>query len=242
VGGPADSAVFRPLRNGNSFEETLECLLTAIKLGVVAPGERLPPERELAERLNVSRLTLREAIRELQRAGYTESRRGRYGGTFVKPTPPHTARRIVAIAATDLDDVLVLREVLEVGAAGQAASRSLAPTERDDLTRRLRECASVCDHSDYRRLDSRLHLAIAEATGSASLTSAVAATRMRVNALLDAIPILERNVRHSDDQHARIVTAILEGRPVLARAAMAVHLQATAALLRGFLSSPRDAS
>jgi DNA-binding FadR family transcriptional regulator len=62
---------------------------------------------------------------------------------------------------------------------------------------------------------------------------------MRVNALLDAIPILERNVRHSDDQHVLIVTAILEGRPALAREAMADHLQATAALLRGFLSSPR---
>jgi GntR family L-lactate dehydrogenase operon transcriptional regulator len=242
VGGPANSAVFRRLRNGNSFEETLECLLTAIKLGVVAPGERLPPERELAERLNVSRQTLREATRELQRAGFTESRRGRYGGTFVNPAPPHTALPIVPIAATDLDDMLVLREVLEVGAAGQAASRTLAPAERDDLTRRLRECASVCDHSDYRRLDSRLHLAIAEATASASLTTAVAATRMRVNALLDAIPMLERNVRHSDDQHARIVTAILEGRPVLARAAMADHLHATAALLRGFLSSPLSVS
>ena len=111
-----------------------------------------------------------------------------------------------------------------------------------ELARRLHECASMYDHSDYRRLDSRLHLAIAEATGSASLTSAVASTRMRVNALLDAIPMLERNVRHSDDQHARIVAAILDGRPVLARAAMADHLGATAALLRGFLASPLNVS
>jgi len=242
VGGPADSAVFRPLRNGNSFEETLECLLTAIKLGVVAPGDRMPPERELSERLNVSRLTLREAIRELQRAGYTESRRGRYGGTFVKPAPPRAAAPHVAITATELEDVLVLRGVLEVGAAEQAASRGLSPAERDDLTRRLRECASVGDHSDYRRLDSRLHLAIAEATGSASLTSAVAATRMRVNALLDAIPMLGRNVRHSDDQHARIVAAILDGRASDAHAAMADHLDATAALLRGFLAPPLNVS
>jgi len=238
VGAPADSAVFRPLRNGNSFEETLECLLTAIKLGVVAPGERMPPERELAERLNVSRLTLREAIRELQRAGYTESRRGRYGGTFVKTAPPRPAPPSIAIAATALEDVLVLREVLEVGAAGQAASRRLSPAERDDLTRRLHECASVSDHSDYRRVDSRLHLAIAEVTGSSSLTSSVAAMRMRVNALLDAIPVLERNLRHSDDQHTRIVAAILDGRPSVARAAMADHLGATAALLRGFLAPP----
>src|ERR1039458_2270165 len=52
-------------------------LLTVIKLGVVGPGARLPPERELAAQLGISRLTLREAIRELARAGYVESRRGR---------------------------------------------------------------------------------------------------------------------------------------------------------------------
>jgi len=58
-------------------------LLTSIKLGIVTPGDRLPPERELADRLNVSRATLREAIRALQQSGYVESRRSRYGGTFV---------------------------------------------------------------------------------------------------------------------------------------------------------------
>ena len=241
MGGPADSAVFRPLRNGNSFEETLECLLTAIKLGVVGPGERMPSERELAERLNVSRVTVREAVRELQHAGYTESRRGRYGGTFVKPVAPRPSPPSVTVTAPELEDLLVLREILEVGAAAHAASRRLTTAERDDLARRLRECTSATGHADYRRLDSRLHLAIAEATGSASLTSAVAATRMRVNVLLDAIPVLERNVRHSEEQHARVVTAILDGRPSVARAAMADHLGATAALLRGFLARPLNA-
>ena len=79
----ADEAVFRPVRAGNPFEETVERLLQAIKLGVVGPGERLPAERDLAARLNVSRVTLREAIKALTDSGYVESRRGRYGGTFV---------------------------------------------------------------------------------------------------------------------------------------------------------------
>jgi DNA-binding GntR family transcriptional regulator len=91
----ADDAVFRPVRAGNPFEETVERLLQAIKLGVVVPGDRLPPERELATRLNVSRVTLREAIHALTEAGYVESRRGRYGGTFVNeqlPKPRRTGR------------------------------------------------------------------------------------------------------------------------------------------------------
>src|SRR5215470_10881960 len=87
-----DAAVFQPVRAGNAFEETVERLLRAIKLGVVAAGDRLPPERELAARLGVARATLREAIHALADAGYVASRRGRYGGTFVtepRPRRPH---------------------------------------------------------------------------------------------------------------------------------------------------------
>src|SRR6476646_5637582 len=87
-----------PVRTGNAFEETVERLLAVIKLGLVAPGDRFPAERELAAQLGISRLTLREAIRELQQAGYVESRRGRFGGTFVTyeqpPPDPGEARRI----------------------------------------------------------------------------------------------------------------------------------------------------
>ena len=58
---------------------------------------------------------------------------------------------------------------------------------------------------------------------------------MRVNALLDAIPILEPNLKHSDDQHERIIAATLLGDQVEARLAMKEHLTAMPALLRGFL-------
>jgi DNA-binding FadR family transcriptional regulator len=235
----ADDALFRPVRTGNPFEETVERLLQAIKLGVVVPGDRLPSERDLAARLNVSRVTLREAIHALTEAGYVESRRGRYGGTFVNeqlPKPRRTpAKRLARELGNSLEDALVLRSALETGAAEAAAARSLSEAEQEHLRRCLAE-TSAARLSDYRRLDSRLHLAIAEVTGSPSLTSATADVRMRLNELLDAIPLLERNIQHSNEQHQAIVDAILAGDPETARRAMQEHLSGTAALLRAFLA------
>jgi DNA-binding FadR family transcriptional regulator len=232
-------AVFRAVRGGNAFEETVERLLQAIKLGVVRNGDRLPAERDLAVRLGVSRMTLREAIRDLQRAGYVESRHGRFGGTFVlyRPEPPASSGDVRTIArqmGESLEDALAFRRVLEVGAVELAATRPLLTDQRGYLSRRLAECAGA-PPAEYRQHDSRLHLAIAELSGSPSLAAAVADVRMRLNDLLDAIPLLRRNIRHSDAQHARIVAGILAGERDRAREAMEEHLDGTAALLRGFL-------
>ena len=230
---PVDAALFRPVRTGNAFEETVERLLSAIRLGVVRVGERLPAERDLAVKLGVARVTLREAIHALAEAGYVESRRGRYGGTFVT-TPPEPSTLATRTPVGQLDDVLILRQVLETGAAEQAAARTLAPDERRHLSDCLAE-ASAASLADYRRADSRLHLAIAEVTASAALTQALADARMRVNDLLDHIPLLPLNIEHSNAQHDLIVSSILGGDPDTARATMAEHLDGTAALLRGFL-------
>jgi DNA-binding GntR family transcriptional regulator len=89
--------------------------------------------------------------------------------------------------------------------------------------------------SDYRRLDSRLHLAIAEAAGSPSLVPLLAENRMRLNSLLDQIPLLRRNIAHSDEQHEAIVIAILAGNFEEAATAMHAHVAGSAALLHGFL-------
>jgi DNA-binding FadR family transcriptional regulator len=236
--GGVDDALFRPVRAGNAFEETVERLLQTIRLGVVGPGERLPAEREMAARLNVSRVTLREAIRALQQAGYVESHRGRYGGTFVTHTLPRPSRRNLRQVAQEmggtLEDALTIRYVLEVGAAEAAALRTLTDADRGNLQHRLKE-ATDAGLGDFRRHDSRLHLAIAEAVSSPSLLSAVAEARDRLNELLNVIPLLERNIEHSREQHAEIVAAILAGDADGARRAMADHLSATGSLLRGFL-------
>jgi GntR family L-lactate dehydrogenase operon transcriptional regulator len=235
----ADDALFQPVRSGNAFEETVERLLRAIELGVVAAGDRLPPERELAARLGVARATLREAIHALADTGYVASRRGRYGGTFVtRPRPPRPSDRSAEVTrrlGEGLADALILRTVVETGAAEVAAERTLTFGQRRHLADRLAETSSA-DLVEYRRKDSRLHLAIAEVTGSASLTTAVADVRMRINELLEEIPLLPPNLEHSNAQHEAIVAAILRGDPAAARLAMAEHLAGTAALLRGFLS------
>ncbi|MBD3946807.1 FadR/GntR family transcriptional regulator [Nocardioides ganghwensis] len=237
----AEETFFRPVRPGNAFEDTVQRLLQTIRLGVVAPGESLPSERDLAVRLGVSRDTVREALRSLGEAGYVVARRGRYGGTFVADELPHPEPHdspgpdSAGPDDTDLEEVLALREVLEVGAARLAASRTLSAPERDLVWRALDEVTGA-DPADYRRLDSRLHLVVAEITGVRSLVTLVADNRMRVNRFLDGIPLLERNIAHSDEQHRTLVTAILAGQPDAAAAAAEEHLAGSAALLRGFLA------
>jgi DNA-binding FadR family transcriptional regulator len=232
---PVSDALLRPVRGGNAFEDTVGRLLQTIRLGVIAPGQSLPPERELAARLQVSRDTVREAIKSLAEAGYLVSRRGRYGGTFLADELPIPgADGAPAITRAELDDALRLREILEAGAARMAATRTLTAEERELLWSRMADVRGA-DPADYRRLDSRLHLAIAELVGSPSLVPLVAENRMRVNRLLDRIPLLSRNIAHSDEQHEAIVIAILAGDADGAEAAMRAHMAGSAALLHGFL-------
>lgn len=226
-------AVYRPLREGNALEDTIARIVQTIRLGVVAPGETLPPERELAVMYAVSRDTVREALRELADTGYLERRRGRYGGTFVADPLPH-AELPAAVEAAELDDVLGLRRVLEAGAARAAAGRALDASVRDELWAR-HEAAAAASETDYRRLDSLLHLTIAEIAGIPSLVALVAENRAEINGWLDTFPLLPRNIEHSNAQHERIVSAILAGRADAAESAVLDHLAGSEALLRGFL-------
>ena len=244
------TAVLGPVRAGNAFEETVERLLTVIKLGVVGPGEKFPAERDLAVLLGISRITLREAIRALQQAGYVESRRGRFGGTFVTYTRPAPSRGELRRIARDDDgriaDALTFRMAVETGAAqvlaqsGLARSRPAQPgggNGRDVLLARLASVNSAAP-DDYRRMDTLFHLAIAELTGSSLLAAACADARMRLNDLLNAIPVLQRNIDHTAAQHTEIVDAILAGDTGRAQRAVAEHVDGTGALLRGFLATP----
>lgn len=233
-----DKLIFRPVAARNTFEETVERLAHAIKLGVVAPGERFPPERELAPQLGISRVTLREALRALEQGGYIESRRGRNGGAYVMhrngtSASARTAKRALRAMGDGLVDQLQFRRALEPSAAQLAAERA-ADVDALHLTA-LAEDAAAAAKGDYRARDLRLHLAIAELTGSPSLVDAIAGVQTRLSDLLGAFPIVEASLKHSDQQHTAIVRAIQRGRPARARQLMEMHVDATANIVRGFL-------
>jgi DNA-binding FadR family transcriptional regulator len=153
---------------------------------------------------------------------------------FVAPPPDTGAPADPAALAREmgatLRDALDFRRVLEPGAADLAARRALSAAERAHLTGCL--AASTDRDPAVRRFnDSRLHLAIAAAGGSASVAQAIADVQSRLDKLLAAIPVIRRNLDHSDEQHRGVVDAILAGDPITARAVMEQHCDATAELL-----------
>jgi DNA-binding FadR family transcriptional regulator len=89
--------MFRPVTTQNAFELVMDQVRTAVDLALLVPGDRLPPERELAALLDVSRPTLREALRVLAMSGYVSVRRGAAGGAYVLERPradlPSTSAR-----------------------------------------------------------------------------------------------------------------------------------------------------
>jgi GntR family transcriptional regulator, transcriptional repressor for pyruvate dehydrogenase complex len=217
----------------------VERLATAIRLGVYPYGSRLPPERELAARMGVSRATLREAIAALRTANLVRTTRGRGGGTVVDlpPATPGTGGGPASLTAPldVLMDSLVFRRIVEPGACYLAASRTLTEEQRQLLTTAHTEVRQADSPAQHRQADSRLHLAIASLTGSAQVMDAVTGVQAHLHDMLIAIPVLEVNIEHSNRQHAEIVDAILSGNARRARRVMESHCDDTSALLRGLL-------
>lgn len=230
--------VLRPVRGHHAFESCVEQLATAIRLGVYPTGSVLPPERDLAERMAVSRATVREAIAALRQAGMVRTTRGRGGGSVVcfdPPAPAHEQGTGLSARRDQLLDCLVFRGVVEPGACATAAGRHLTSAEEAMLERSLKEVAEAPDPAAHRQADSRLHLAIAGLTRSPMIIAAVTDVQACLHDMLQAIPVLEVNIEHSNIQHTTIVAAIRGRSPARARGAMEQHCADTAALVRGLL-------
>lgn len=236
---PSFETVFAPVRSQTAFEETLERLGTAIKLGLLAPGARLPAERELCTRLEISRSTLRQALTALAQSGHLHAVRGRGGGTFVaeRPPPADPPSRAVLESWQGACDV---RLAIELGIASLAAVRAtedeLAPL--DELVTAMDDMAD--DFSGYRQADVRFHIGLAEATHSPRLVALATEAQGQMTDLISYIAHPPEILEHSNAQHAQLLTRIRARDADGAVRIMAEHLRGTELVLAGLL--PRAAA
>ncbi len=225
-------AVFEPVQPPTTFEETVERLGTAIRLGILGPGLRLPSERELADQLGISRSTLRQAITTLVQSGHLTSVRGRGGGTFVVHEPPLAEGSPTGPVRDDWREVLDLRQALEVGAATLAADRA-----SEDHIALLRDCvermAAAKEFDDYRRADIRFHMAIAEASGIPKLVGLVGDVEADVSELIAHIAHPPEVLDHSNAEHARMIDALERRDCPRAVRLLRRHLDGTEHILAG---------
>jgi GntR family transcriptional regulator, transcriptional repressor for pyruvate dehydrogenase complex len=226
--------VFAPVRSQTAFEETVERLGTAIKLGLLPPGTRLPAERELCTKLGIARSTLRQALVALAQSGHLRATRGRGGGTFVAdPQPPADPPSDDVLAAWR--DVCDQRMAVEVGVAVLAAERAPATAldGLDDLVLMLDEMLE--DFASYRQADVRLHVGLAEAAQSPRLVTAMTEVQGAMTGLISLIAHPPEVLDSANASHRRILAAVRRGDEPGAAREMAEHLRGTEHILGGLL-------
>ena len=231
-GATALAAVFEPVHPPTTFEETVERLGTAIRLGLLEPGDRLPPERELAEQFGISRSTLRQAITTLVQSGHLISVRGRSGGTFVsKSPPPHEGNGRLR---PDWREVLDQRVAIECGSALLAAERGETRVfdHMEALTVQMDERE---EFETYRRADVRFHIALAEATGTPRLIAAMTEVQGEMSELIALIAHPDEVLGHSNDEHRRIVARLRAGDGLGSVGILRAHLAGTEHIIAGLI-------
>ena len=226
--------IFAPVQSQTAFEETLERLGTAIKLGLLAPGARLPAERELCRQLGISRSTLRQALTALVQSGHLFATRGRGGGTFVAESPPGAEAPSAALLAgwrDACDQRLAIELAVAVLAAERAEPEALAPL--DDCVAVMD--ATLQDFTAYRQADVRWHIGLAEAAGSQRLVAAMTEAQGDMTDLISYIAHPPELLAWSNQQHAKMLVAVRRGDGDRAMRIMAEHLKGTEHVLAGLL-------
>jgi DNA-binding FadR family transcriptional regulator len=235
AGDTALDAVFKPVQPPTTFEETVERLGTAIRLGLLAPGSRLPAERDLADQLRISRSTLRQALTTLVQSGLLISVRGRSGGTFVAEAPPLTERGAgTEPLGDDARATLDMRVALETGAVLLAAERA----EEQDFARLgelIENMSEAVAFDDYRRADVRFHIGLAEAARSPGLVEAMTEMQGQMSDLIVRIAHPEQVLTRSNEQHRRLVSLIRRKDVGRAVRLMREHIEGTEHILVGLM-------
>jgi GntR family transcriptional regulator, transcriptional repressor for pyruvate dehydrogenase complex len=227
----ARDLLLSPVEPTGAVEQVVRRIGEAIGAGLLAPGERLPGQIELAETLGVARMTLRQALAVLEDAGLLEIRRGRTGGAFVAADPPPPA--LDPPTAEQLRALTDWRRAVSGEAAALAAERRTAG-ELEALRAAMHavEDASA-DAATFRRADARFHVLVAELARSARLVAAEANLQVELAEVLALTPGPARARRVSQAGHEPIVAAIADGDPATARAATILHVEGTHDWVRG---------
>jgi DNA-binding FadR family transcriptional regulator len=212
-----------------------------IALRLIAPGESLPSERELAATFGVGRPTIQHALRLLEADRLVEARRGRHGGTFVSE-PSENARAMdelltrVLHERRELEEVLTYRRVIEPRVAGEAARTR----RREDLAVMSRAIAGMeqaATEPEYMRHDTEFHLGIARATHNQFLISAIEDVRLRLNDAMSLLPESDTWHRRLSKEHDAILAAVKARDADAAEHAMDLHVGSSELSLRALMTA-----
>ncbi|OAN60917.1 FadR/GntR family transcriptional regulator [Magnetospirillum moscoviense] len=212
-------------------------ILARIASGEWAPGQRLPGERQLAEEMEVSRVSVRAALQGLKTQGFLAAVQG--GGTRVVSNAASmdpSLAELIRVNHQNLADLAELRCIIEVWGAGRAASNATA-AQRAELSAIMDKMeADIAAGKHKTENDIRFHLAIAKAAGSAVLMHVMGTFRGILQKMLD-VHRYEMFPTQADDQtilthHRAVHDAILAGDSERANAAMRTHLDWVVAAYR----------
>lgn len=229
AGGPAareDALGVARLDTPSASDGVAAVIRGLIFSGELTPGDRLPPSRELAERLGISSLTLRLGLRSLEAAGYLVTTRGSRGGTKVGDI--ETLSRIwldwMQAKGDEVRDMWEFREIVECHVAGLAAERrtvaELAAVES------ALAAAAADSHTAVLRWNRAFHDALAAAAHSTHLARAVDTVRSELF-LPVGLLLREHTAEELRASHAEICAAVREREPALAEESMRAHLRWT---------------
>jgi GntR family transcriptional repressor for pyruvate dehydrogenase complex len=202
-------------------------VLEFIEINKLVPGDRLPPERDLARNLQVSRPSMREALRILQAQGRVEIRHGQ--GTFV--AQPQTTRQLqAALLTTDvgIEELFEMRQVFEIPAAGWAANRRSKEQLRlmRSTLNQLNQLAQqeLIDFEVLQKLDAEFHLRIVEAAANRFLNQSVGVLQAMLNTSMETTLRQPGRIEQSRHDHEAIFAAIEAGDAQGAERAAALHI------------------
>jgi GntR family transcriptional regulator, transcriptional repressor for pyruvate dehydrogenase complex len=236
----ADDQAFElgPIKSTRIYEEIVRQVKQLIAEGRLKTGDRLPPERELAEKFVVSRTSVREALRALESLGFIEIRPGE--GTFVRAISVDALVGPLALMMTSqreaIGELFEARRVLEPAIAALAASRA-TPDEVQEMERILESQArEVTAGRTGLAEDAAFHTAIGAAAHNHAITRIVHAIMdLLTQSREESLNTPGRPTRSHQD-HRRILQAIAKRNPTAARQAMLDHLVAVEGLVLGTAS------